>query len=109
MLHFWHSKICPNLKATALLSYAVTDAECDYGRLFKHFYNVSQYFYDVYTYPIIVYLIMGLFSHSFGVCIKILVAVSGEEVYQMRNQWWLIVHVMYVNIIIATLLTIIIL
>ena len=25
----------------------VTDADCDYGSLFQHFYNVSQRFYDV--------------------------------------------------------------
>ena len=34
MLHFRHSKIHLNLKATAQLAYIVTDADCDYGRLF---------------------------------------------------------------------------
>ena len=34
MLHFRHSKIHPNLKATAQLAYLVADANCDYRRLF---------------------------------------------------------------------------
>ena len=46
MLHFRHSKIHPDLKPTAQLAYIVTDADCDYGSLFQHFYNVSQRFYD---------------------------------------------------------------
>ena len=34
MLHFQHSKIHPNLKATAQLAYIVTDADCYYWSLF---------------------------------------------------------------------------
>ena len=34
MLHFQHSKIHPNLKATAQLAYRLKDADCDYGSLF---------------------------------------------------------------------------
>ena len=34
MLHFRHSEIRPNLKPTTQLSYIVTDADCDCGRLF---------------------------------------------------------------------------
>ena len=44
MLHFWHSKIRPKLKANAQLAYIVMDADCDYGSLF---YNVFKCFYDV--------------------------------------------------------------
>ena len=50
MLHFWHSKICPNLKPTAQLAYIVTDADCDYGRLFNVFItfpNVSMTYPDI--------------------------------------------------------------
>ena len=32
MLHFRHSKICPNLKENVQLVYIVTDADCD-GRI----------------------------------------------------------------------------
>ena len=34
MLHFQHYKIRPNLKATALLPYIVTNADCDYRSFF---------------------------------------------------------------------------
>ena len=62
MLHFQHSKHleCPNLKLTAQLAYIVTDADCDCGRYFYVFItlpNVSM------MYPIILILIMGLYSH----------------------------------------------
>ena len=46
MLHFQHSKICPNLNPTTQRAYIVTVADCNYGRLFLDFYNVSQCFYD---------------------------------------------------------------
>ena len=42
MLHFWHSKICPNLKLTAQLAYIVTDADCDSGRYFNIFIMFSN-------------------------------------------------------------------
>ena len=53
-------KICPNLKFTAQLAYIVIDADCDCGRYFNvfiTFFNVSM------TYPIVLILIMGLYSH----------------------------------------------
>ena len=84
MLHFWHSKTRPNLKATAQLTYIVTDADCDYGRLFYifiTFLNVSM------TYPILVYSIVGLYSHSYGICIEAFMAINGKEFHQMNNQW----------------------
>ena len=83
MLHFWHSKIHPNLKATAQLAYIVTDTDCDNGSFndFIMFPNVSM------TYPIPLNLTMGLHSHSYGVCIKAFMAINGEEFRQMRNQW----------------------
>ena len=59
MLHFRHSKIHPDLKPTAQLAYIVTDADCDYGSLFQHYYNVPNVFM---MYPILVYLIVGLYS-----------------------------------------------
>ena len=34
MLHFQHSKMCPNLKPTAHLVYIVTDADFNCGKLF---------------------------------------------------------------------------
>ena len=57
MLHFRHSKIHPNLRATAQLAYILTDADCDYGRLFNvfiRFPNVSM------TCPILVYWIVAI-------------------------------------------------
>ena len=50
------------------------------------FPNVSM------TYPILdlVYSIMRLYSHSYGICIKILMAVSGKEFCHVM----VIVHVM---------------
>ena len=78
MLHFRHSKIRPNLKATAQLAYIVTDADCDYGSLFS---NVSM------TYPILVYLIVGLHSNLYDICIKAFMAINGKEFCQMNNQW----------------------
>ena len=37
------------------------------------------------TYPTVVHSIMGLYSHSYGVCIKVFMAVSGEEFRQMKK------------------------
>ena len=37
--------------------------------------------------PILVYLIAGLYSHSYGVCIKAFMAINDEEFRQMNNQW----------------------
>ena len=53
-------KICPSLKLTAQLAYIVTDADCDCGKycnVFITFPNISM------TYPIVLILIMGLYSH----------------------------------------------
>ena len=53
-------KIYPNLKLTAQVAYIVTDADCDCGRYF----NVIIVFPNVsITYPIVLILIMGLYSH----------------------------------------------
>ena len=41
------------------------------------FPNVSM------TYPIVVILIMGLYSCSHGVCFKVFIAISGKEVCQL--------------------------
>ena len=60
MLHFWHSEMYANLKSTAQLAYIVTDVDCDcerYFNIFITFSNVSV------TYPIVLLLIMGLYSH----------------------------------------------
>ena len=69
-LHFRHSKICSNLKATARLAYIVTDADCvimgAHFTVFITFPNVSI------THPVLVYSIVWLFSHSYGICIKTL-------------------------------------
>ena len=43
ILHFWHSKIRPNLKATAQLAYIITDADCVYERLFNVFIMYPNY------------------------------------------------------------------
>ena len=51
-----------------------------YFNVFIMFPNVSM------TYPILVYLIVGLYSLSYGVCMKAFMAVNGEEFCQMRNQ-----------------------
>ena len=42
--HFRHPKNLPKPEGNYS---AVTDADFDSGRLFKHFYNVSQYFCDL--------------------------------------------------------------
>ena len=65
-----------------------------YSNIFIMFSNVSM------TYPILFHLIVRLHSHSYGVCIKAFMAVNGEEFCQMNNQWWVIVHVIYIIIII---------
>ena len=52
-------KICPNLKPTAQLACIVTDADCDHEG-YLMFYNVSHISM---MYPIVVILIMGLYSH----------------------------------------------
>ena len=50
------------------------------------YFNVFIMFPNVFmTYPILVYSIVGLYSHSYGVCIKALMAVNGEEFHQMRT------------------------
>ena len=47
---------------------------------FRIFPNVSM------MYPILVYSIVGLYSHSHGVCIKAFMAVNGKEVCQISNK-----------------------
>ena len=69
-----------NLKVTAQLAYIITDADCDYGSLFYHFYIVSV------MWPILVYSMMGLYSHSYDVCIKAFMYINGEEFCQMSNK-----------------------
>ena len=39
------------------------------------------------TYPVPLYLIVGLHSHSYGVCTKAFMTINGKEFRQMRNQW----------------------
>ena len=72
------------------------------GAYFKVFITLPNVFM---MYPILVYLIVGLHSHSYDICIKAFMAVNGEEYCQMNNQWWIIVHAIYINIIIVTLLS----
>ena len=50
----------------------VTDTDYDYGSIIITFPNVSM------TYPILVYLIMGLYSLSYGVNIKVFMAITGK-------------------------------
>ena len=35
------------------------------------------------TFPVAVISIMGLYSHSHGICFKVVIAVSGEEFHQL--------------------------
>ena len=83
MLHFQHYKTCPNLKSTTQLAYIVTDADYDCGRYFNVFItftNVSMTFPNVsMMFPIVFISIMGVYSHLYGVCIKVFMAVSGKE------------------------------
>ena len=51
------------------------------GVFLTFFSNVSM------TYPILVYFIVGLYSHSYGVCIKAFMAINGKEFCQINNQW----------------------
>ena len=54
------------------------------GAYFKVFITLPNVFM---MYPILVYLIVGLHSHSYDICIKAFMAVNGEEYCQMNNQW----------------------
>ena len=90
MLHFRHSK---NLKLTAQLAYIVTDADCDSGRyfnIFMMFPNISM------TYPIVLILIVELYSHQHDICFKVFIADSGEEFHQLVS------NCIYVNSIIVS-------
>ena len=49
----------------------------DIFNVFIMFPNVSM------TFPIAFISIMGLYSHSYGVCFKVFIAVSGEEFRQL--------------------------
>ena len=49
------------------------------------------------TFPIAVISIMGLYSQSHGICIKVFIAVSGKEFHQLA-----IVYVTYVTSIIVS-------
>ena len=57
------------------------------------------------TYPILFHSIVGLYSHSYGICIKAFMAVNGKEFCQISNKWCIVVHVIYVNIIIVTIVS----
>ena len=70
-----------------------------YFNIFIMFPNISM------MYTILVYLNVGLFSHSYGICIKkTLMAIIGKEFHQTSNKRWVIVHATYVNIIIVALM-----
>ena len=73
MLHFWHSKICPNLNLSAQLTYIVVDTDYDCGRYF----NVSMMF------PIVLISIIRLYSNQHGVCFKGFIGDSGKEFRQL--------------------------
>ena len=60
MLHFWHSKICPNHLTTALLLYIEADTHCDYWILFKRCCSTF----------IIIFLIMRLF-YNIETCVRL--------------------------------------
>ena len=66
-------------------------------KVFIMFSNISM------TYPMLVYLIVGWYSHTCGIFMKAFMAVNGKEFRQMNNQLWVIVNVINVNIIIVTL------
>ena len=79
-------KTCPNLKSTAQLAYTVTDVHCDCGRYFNVFItfpNISM------TYPLVLVLIMALYSHQHGVCSQPIVAKipSANCVFYIRKQY----------------------
>ena len=39
------------------------------------------------TYPIAVISIMGLYNHLNGICFKVFIAVSGEEIHQLVSNF----------------------
>ena len=47
-------------------------------------------------YPKLVYSIVGLYSHSYGICIKAFMAINIQEFCQMSNQWLVIVYTYYI-------------
>ena len=52
------------------------------------YFNVFITFpYVSMTYAIIVYSIVGLYNHSYGVCIEAFMAANGEEFHKMSNRW----------------------
>ena len=70
-LQFQHHKICPNLKPTAQLAYIIAKQLLimimgGYFNIFIMFPNIPM------TYPIVVHLIMGLYSHLYGILLRFL-------------------------------------
>ena len=62
----------------------VTDADCEYVgyfNIFIMFCNVSM------THTVLLYLIVGLYSHSYGIYIKAFIVVNGKEFHQMNHHW----------------------
>ena len=49
--------------------------------VFITFPNISM------TFPIAIILIMGLYSHQHGICLKVFIAVSGEEFHQLVSNY----------------------
>ena len=69
-------KICPNLKLTTQLAYTVIDTDCDCGSYLNviiTFPNISM------MCSIVVILIMGLYSHCYGICLKVLCPLVGKN------------------------------
>ena len=83
LLHFQHSKLHPNLKPTAQLAYIVVGADCDCGKLFNIFIMFSIVSIK---YPMLVYSIMTLYSHSYGICGKVCKTVSGKGSHQVHKE-----------------------
>ena len=63
------------------------------------FPNVSM------TYPILCHSIVGLYRHSHDICIKAFMAIDGKEFCQISNKRCVVVHAIYVNIIIVTIVS----
>ena len=94
MLHFWHSENLPKPEVDCsanLYSNRCWLVTGDYFNFFIMFHNVSM------MYPLVVISIMGLYSHWYGICIKVFMAVSGEEFCLLNKIKWVIVYVIYIN------------
>ena len=55
------------------------------------------------TYLILFHSIVGLYSHSHDICIKAFMDINVKEFCQISNKWCIVVHAIYVNIIIVTI------